>query len=181
MQIMPINNVTFKSFLPPESKVEKGDQTRDYWEEFSKECAKNSQQKEKLDSLLQDLMVNGDNNILALETTKGLTNGFQHNYYFRLYANNNDLMADRKEINLTDRNRDLTKRVWIQPYGNMYSFTEVAGDFEFGDKDKYFTAPGLTAALLIALEKIVNDPQKRMFDLKNINTAKYLKQFRAKV
>ena len=99
MQIMSVNNVSFKSFLPPESKVEKDDYTRDYWEEFSKECAKNSQQKEKLDNLLHLLMKNGDNNILALETKKGLTDGFQHNYYFRLYANNNDLMADRKEIN----------------------------------------------------------------------------------
>ena len=181
MQIMSVNNVSFKSFLPPESKVEKGDYTRDYWEEFSKECAKNSQQKEKLDNLLHLLMKNGDNNILALETTKGLTDGFQHNYYFRLYANNNDLMADRKEINQTDRNRDLTKRVWIQPYCNMFSYTEIEKDFEIGDKDNYFTAPGLAAALLIALEKIVKDPQKRMFNLKNINTSKYLKQFRAKV
>ena len=125
MLIMPVNNVSFKSFLPPESKVEKGDYTRDYWDEFSKECAKNSQQKEQLDNLLHLLMKNGDNNILALETNKGLTDGFQHNYYFRLYANNNDLMADRKEINQTDRNRDLTKRVWIQPYGNMFSYTEI--------------------------------------------------------
>ena len=181
MHIMPLNKLSFKSFLPKESKPEEGDCIREYWGDFAQACRENPESKEKLDTLLNELANNGDDNILALETTKGMTNMFQDNYYFRLYANNNDLMADRKEINQTDRNRDLTKRVWIQPYCNMFSYTEIEKDFEIGDKDNYFTASGLAAALLIALEKIVKDPQKRMFNLKNINTSKYLKQFRAKV
>ncbi len=176
MQIMPVNNLSFKSFLPPESKVAKDDYTRDYWVDFAKECARNPQHRENLDSLLQDLMVNSDNNILALETTKGLTDDFQHNYFFRLYANNNDLIADRKE-KLTNSDRFLSKGVLLQPYGSMHKFVAITN----GDNAKIFSAPGLAAALLICLEKIVRDPEKRMFDLKNIKSEKYLKQFRAKV
>ena len=188
MQITPVNNIAFKSFLPPESKVGKDDFTRDYWEEFSKECAENSQQKEELDNLLHLLMKNGDNNILALETTKDMKNLFQHNYYFRLYANNEDLIADRKGKyqHNTVQDRCLTQEVWIQPTHGIYSkgnFVVLGNDYlNIGDKrEGTFFKPSITDALLYCLEKIVRDPQKRMFDLKNIEPSKYLKQFRAKV
>ena len=192
MKISPINNVSFKSFLPPESKVLRGNNTRDFWPDFTIECAMNPGQKEKLDTLLRELANNGDNNILALETTKDVTDAFQHNYYFRLYANNNDLLADRKEKSITKQNRDLTKRVWIQPTDGWYgdgNFVELEGDLEIGEKSnrdyfkhhKYFTAMGIADALLHCLEKIVRDPERKMFDLKNSEPTKYLKQFRAKV
>ena len=193
MQITPVNNVSFKSFLPKESRPKCGDRTRDYWNDFAKECAKNPEQKEKLDTLLSELANNGDNNILALETTKDMTDLFQDNYYFRLYANNDDLIADRKEEKLLKQNRDLSKRVWIQPmngWGSVGKFVEIEGDLEIGERSphyytephRYFTTGGsIAAGLLYCLEKIVRDPQKRMFDLKNIEPSKYLKQFRAKV
>lgn len=190
MQITPVNNIAFKSFLPPESKVKKGDYTRDYWGDFYKACSMSAEKKDKLDTLLRELANNGDNNILALETTRDVTDGFQHNYYFRLYASNNDLLADRKKEGLCDRDNDLTKRIWIQPRNDFYgdgNFVELEEDFDIGKKanlahcGKYFTATNITSALLYCLEKIVRDPEKRMFDLNNIEPSKYLKRFRAKV
>ena len=187
MNIMPVNYISFRSFLPRESMVQGGDITRDYWNDFAKECAKNPEQKEKLDTLLQELANNGDKNILALETTKGMTDAFQDNYFFRLYANNDDLIADRKEYSLTKQNRDLSKRVWLQPY-NAYNYIELEGALDigekrpFGDKGQFFKAGySIATGLLYCLEKIVKDPQKRMFDLKNIEPRKYLKQFRLMV
>lgn len=187
MKIMLANNLTFKSFLPSESKIQTGRGTRDYWDDFAKECANNPKQKDKLNILLHELANNGDNNILALETTKGVTEGFQDNYFFRLYANNKDLLADRKEVSIMKQNRHLSKVVWIQPIGNLYSednFVELSRQFEIG-KEKFghqrFTARSITDALLYCLEKIVRDPQKQMFDLKNIEPTKYLKQFRKTV
>ena len=185
MQIMPVNNVSFKSFLPPESKVQEGDYTRDYWCDFYKECAKNYMLKEELDNLLHQLKINGDDNILALETTKDVTNSFQHNYYFRLYANNEDLIADRKEENFTNQSRFLTREVWIQPTqaANRDNFIVLGDDYlNIGnEKNRTFWQLSITTALLHCLEKIVKDPEKRMFNLKNVNASKYLKQFRAKV
>ena len=191
MNIMPVNSLSFKSYLPRESIAQDGDRTRDYWNDFAKECAKNPEQKEKLDTLLHELANNGDKNILALETTKGMTDAFQDNYYFRLSANNDDLIADRKEDSLTNQNRDLSKRVWIQPYNaeySAYNYVELEGDLDIGekrslsDRGQFFTAGcAIAAGLLYCLEKIVRDPQKRMFDLKNIEPSKYLKQFRLTV
>lgn len=191
MNIMPVNSVSFKSFLPRESIAQDGDRTRDYWNDFAEECAKNPEQKEKLDTLLHELANNGDKNILALETTKGMTDAFQDNYYFRLYANNDDLIADRKEDSFTSQNRDLSKRVWIQPYNDEYSaynYVELEGDLDIGvkrsplDRGQFFKAGcSIATGLLYCLEKIVRDPQKRMFDLKNIEPSKYLKQFRLTV
>jgi hypothetical protein len=180
MQIMPIINVTFKSFLPPESKFEKNDQTRDYWCEFVEECYKNPEHKNKLDELLQELANNGDNNILALEVKDRVLDG----YNFRLYANNEDLLADRKERFFTG-NRSL-KDVQIKSTREKYSIDNyVVKGWDFlhiGSKqNQTFWKASDTEALLYCLEKIVRDPLKRMFDLKNIAPAKYLKQFRAKV
>ena len=192
MHIMPINKLSFKSFLPKESKPEKGDCIRDYWGDFAQACRENPESKEKLDTLLNELANNGDDNILALETTKGMTNMFQDNYYFRLYANNDDLLADRKYFDLTSQDRHISKELWIQPMSPSVvdgNFKELRGGVKVGKKhtlahfreSQCFFADDMNMALLHCLEKIVRDPEKKMFDLKDVPASKYLKQFRVKV
>ena len=107
MQVMPINNLAFKSYICNHySETNKGHIRSNDWDNLVKE-ARQSGQFNQLNEVLMDIFNNGDNNILALERHCS-GDDFKNGWSIALYKNEDDIRSDRsyltKELRSVNQN-----------------------------------------------------------------------------
>ena len=97
MQVMPINNLAFKSYICNHySETNKGHIRGNDWNNLVKEARK-SGQFNQLNEVLMDIFNNGDNNILALERHCS-GDDFKNIWSIALYKNEDDIVSDRSYL-----------------------------------------------------------------------------------
>ena len=143
------NYPSFKSKLPPALPKTKNT-TFDFWPEFKDLCKKDGKEK-RLNELLEKLYKNGDNNILALDYKPQNEYG-TINYYFQLYKDTENLMADRNskyEYQRLFSSRPIAGHEWIQNERGTIHDMQQRTDFR-----------SLTDALLDTLDRILTKGSK---------------------
>ena len=107
MQVMPTNNLAFKSYICNHySETNKAHIRSNDWNNLVKEARK-SGQFNQLNEVLMDIFNNGDNNILALERHCS-GDDFKNTWSIALYKNEDDIVSDRsyltKELRSVNQN-----------------------------------------------------------------------------
>ena len=149
---------SFKSKLPPALPKSKNT-TFDFWPEFKNLCKKDGKEK-RLNELLEKLYKNGDNNILALDYKPQNEYG-TINYYFQLYKDTENLMADRNskyEYQRLFSSRPLAGKEWVQYASSIKEYLQVNQDYKSQIGHEHFKK--LTDALLHTLNKILTKGSK---------------------
>ena len=152
----------------PERVPEKGSQTFDYWEKFQAQCKQEGKSK-LLNSLLDKLAKNGNDNILALDYEPKNKNGVT-NYYFQLYKNMDDLMKDRTSKYENQRlfsPRPIAGKEWVQEHNGI----SYKVDPTLTKPNPKYT--NITDTLLSVLDNIVKPNTKENINIFIENQNKY--------
>lgn len=97
MQVMPINNLAFKSYLCNHySETNKGHIKNNDWDNLVKEARK-SGQFTQLNEVLGNIYNNGDDNILAFERHCS-GDDLKNTWSIALYKNEDDIVSDRSYL-----------------------------------------------------------------------------------
>ena len=133
MQIMPINNLAFKSYLCNHySETNKGHIKNNDWDNLVKEARK-SGQFTQLNEVLMNIFNNGDNNILAFERHCSCDD-FKNIWSIALYKNEDDIGIDRsyltKELRSMNQNAIVIDEYEesINPQRNGYFVRDLEGN-----------------------------------------------------
>ena len=107
MQVMPINNLAFKSYICNHySNSNKGQIRNNDWDNLVK-AARKSSQFTQLNEVLGNIYNNGDNNVLAFERHCS-GDDFKNTWSIALYKNEDDIRSDRsyltKELRSVNQN-----------------------------------------------------------------------------
>lgn len=107
MQVMPINNLAFKSYICNHySETNKGHIRSNDWGNLVK-AARQSSQFTQLNKVLDNVYNNGDNNVLAFERHCS-GDDFKNTWSIALYKNEDDIVSDRsyltKELRSVNQN-----------------------------------------------------------------------------
>ena len=132
MQVMPTNNLAFKSYICNHySETNKGHIRSNDWDNLVKE-ARQSGQFNQLNEVLMDIFNNGDNNILALERHCS-GDDFKNIWSIALYKNEDDIRSDRsyltKELRSMNQNAIVIDEYEeaINPQRNGYYVRDLEG------------------------------------------------------
>ena len=155
MQVMPINNVSFKSYICDKYDLPTQDYYRkNAWDRVI-EDARQNKEFDALARVLSDVFRNGDENFLALEKRTD-----SDTWMLALYDNQDNILKDRKIKDRTfssiNDNAIIIDKVLKSDRTTKYRITPLRGEW-FNDVKYYST---LSAAVIDVLEGVKNIKNK---------------------
>lgn len=180
MQVMPTNNLVFKSYICNHySETNKGHIRSNDWDNLVKE-ARQSGQFTQLNEVLMNIFNNGDNNILAFERHCS-GDDFKNIWSIALYKNEDDIISDRsyltKELRSVNQNAIVIDEYEqsINPQCNGYYVRDLEGNAIV--RDCYGTKLAAVISVLLQLSDKSSDYFKRLTSDLYTEPRTYLNRF----
>ena len=184
MQVMPTNNLVFKSYICNHySETNKGHIRSNDWDNLVKE-ARQSGQFTKLNEVLMNIFNNGDNNILAFER-RCSGDDFKNIWSIALYKNEDDIRSDRsyltKELRSMNQNAIVIDEYEesINPQRNGYYVRDLEGNAII--RDCFGTKLAAVISVLSQLSDKSSDYFKRLTSDLYTEPRTYLSRFAKKI